>query len=179
MKVHKQSCLEGNMATHPELVHPHLRLREPDESEVPTDDSLIDGVEGEGPAVTRDDDGDQRMGESSQVTSQKIFKWKALPPNIKLKILKMLLVFPKEVVHAISRLDPYCPPSEPEEVERDAHGRPKLLHRFHIGRSKVSLTSATKPQDLLKPLLISRWFAYVGVHLFYGLNAFVHVPLPA
>ncbi|KAH7175692.1 hypothetical protein EDB81DRAFT_770638 [Dactylonectria macrodidyma] len=81
----------------------------------------------------------------------------------------MVLVYEGEPVHAISRLDPY---RIPREVPINSSGDQALMHRFHIGKRKVSLSFAANPQALLAPLLVSREWNYIGANLFYSQNKF-------
>ena len=98
------------------------------------------------------------------------FPFEDLPRKIQLEILAYTLVFHGDVVHAISRLDPYY---EPDSVHRNCKGRMSLFHRFHIGKEPVSLTFGTiHPQWLLAPLLVCKEWNSVGSHLFYGANTF-------
>lgn len=93
-----------------------------------------------------------------------------LPPTVHLGILRHLLTFEKPI-HALSRMDPDVPfqrGSQPHD-----YGEVRLLHRFHIGSSSVNLTYSTKPQHLLSPLLVSKYWHFLGSTLFYGCNTFI------
>ncbi|KAH8735086.1 hypothetical protein BGZ61DRAFT_443683 [Ilyonectria robusta] len=81
----------------------------------------------------------------------------------------MVLVFDGQVVHAISRLDPYY---QPIVVPLNCRGEISPLHRFYVGKSKMSVTFAQKPEDLLAPLLVSKRWNYIGANLFYSGNKF-------
>jgi hypothetical protein len=67
-------------------------------------------------------------------------------------------------------LDPFFEPASPN---RNCNGKISLLHRFHIGRQRVSLTFGTiHPQKLLAPLLVCKEWNMIGGSLFYGANTF-------
>ena len=103
-----------------------------------------------------------------------------LPLEVQKRILEHLLIFPGNVVHALSRFDPDCPPypgREPpvpdrEELPRNQSGQHALPRRFHIGDGPVSLHYATMPNILLAPLLVCKWWCFLGTHIFYGRNTF-------
>ncbi|KAF5000230.1 hypothetical protein FDECE_11262 [Fusarium decemcellulare] len=175
--VYSLSCKEENMSWaigpgKPPKTHPFLTLRSPtDEEEAAaivaggnSDESQNDQ---EGPAR---DNGEVRR---QRQEDKQPFLFDELPLHLQLKIFRLVFVFDGKVVHAISRLDPYY---EPSEVHRNCNGAISLLHRFHIGRKKVSLTlSAIKPQDLLAPLLVSKRWNYIGASIFYGANKLQHL----
>lgn len=100
------------------------------------------------------------------------FKFKDLPPALQLKVLSLLLVCPGQIIHAISRLDPFVAPTV---MHRNVLGRESLMHKFHVGPqrvSSVSITHAKDPQDVLKFLLVCKQWHFLGCNLFYGLNTF-------
>ncbi|OAA50612.1 hypothetical protein NOR_01062 [Metarhizium rileyi] len=76
-----------------------------------------------------------------------------LPPEIQFRILQISLCFYGQKVHVLSRLDPFNEPSLTTGVLGNDPENPKLLHRFHVGDSPVSLTFAMLPKELLAPLL--------------------------
>lgn len=156
-------------------MHPGLKLRAPDDQEEEEGIMAISDDEEEestdpgsvrGPPPNRPSPPDQSpaLGGPRQPSLER------LPIKLQIKIFSYLFVFERELVHAISRLDPYY---EPTEVPRNCSGRVSLLHRFHVGQESVSLTfGAIKPQELLAPLLVSKHFNYLGASLFYGSNTF-------
>ncbi len=104
------------------------------------------------------------------------FPFDKLPISIQGKILAMLLHFDGELVHAISRLDPFV---EPKIVLKKAklEGRCCLLNRFFLTSSSkytsFNLTHGTqKPNELLSVLFVSKRWLFLGIHAFYGLNTF-------
>jgi hypothetical protein len=155
------------------MVHPHLRWRTYSQEE--QDQALIalgageDGDESTTPQGQLPNAGD---AEYSDDQTPLVHDWKLLPDHIRLKILKMVLVFPNEVVHVLSRLDPYPMGEDLQLIRRNARGKYKLFHKFHIGKAKCDLTHAIEPNDLLAPLLVSKQWCFVGIHLFVGLNRF-------
>ncbi|KAM0561139.1 hypothetical protein ACHAPJ_003643 [Fusarium lateritium] len=161
--IYKLSCREENMSwalgnpISPKT-HPYLKLRPP------TDDEEAKAIGGEGcspqPVYRR-----PRLGSEEEVHP---FRFNELENEAKIMILRYLLVFDGEIVHAISRLDPFY---EPSSVHRNCNGQLSLFHRFHIGREEVSLTFGTiHPQILLAPLLVCKQWNLIGSSLFYGAN---------
>ncbi|CAG7563553.1 unnamed protein product [Fusarium equiseti] len=145
--IYKLSCKEENMSwafnqTQRPKTHPDLRLRPP------TDVEEARGILERActPKFDSEDSSSNDEGETQP------FRFQALSRKVQLKILCYALVFHGDAVHAISRLDPYY---ELDSLHRNCNGRTALLHRFHIGKERVSLTfGAIHPQWLLAPLLI-------------------------
>ncbi|KAF9768783.1 hypothetical protein IL306_013879 [Fusarium sp. DS 682] len=165
--IYKLSCKEENMSwafgeRRVPKTHPHLKLR------APTDEEEAEALKGETEACTpRSDCGALLPCDEEEIQP---FRFRDLPRKVQLKILSYVLVFKGEVIHAISRLDPYYEPSS-EHV--NCNQRLSLLHRFHIGNEKVSLTLGTiHPQKLLAPLLVCKEWHLLGSTLFYGANKF-------
>ncbi|KAM5367931.1 hypothetical protein ACJA88_011246 [Fusarium oxysporum] len=155
--IYKLSCQEENMSwafgkRTPPKTHPHLILCAPTLEQEQS--AIIDESESEcggctpQPYYRREcaQDEEQDMGPSAL---DLLFpKYRHF---IMIKALQYVLVFDDEVVHAISRLDPFF---EPKRVDRNCNNKVSLLHRFHIGREKISLTFGTiHPQELLAPLM--------------------------
>ncbi|KAK2673399.1 hypothetical protein RAB80_010942 [Fusarium oxysporum f. sp. vasinfectum] len=155
--IYKLSCQEENMSwafgkRTPPKTHPHLILCAPTLEQEQS--AIIDESESEcggctpQPYYRREcaQDEEQDMGPSALDL--------LFPKDrhfIMIKALQYVLVFDDEVVHAISRLDPFF---EPKRVDRNCNNKVSLLHRFHIGREKISLTFGTiHPQELLAPLM--------------------------
>ncbi|KAK7428340.1 hypothetical protein QQZ08_005097 [Neonectria magnoliae] len=128
---YKLTCRETNMSSHPNVTHPDLRFRSATDAEE---------ANGMGVGFIRNPEEYQRQG---------IFPFEQLDFSLQLKILRLVLVHDGEMVHAISRLDPY---HEPSQVPRNCAGKISLLHRFHVGTSRISVTFATDPQAMLAPL---------------------------
>ncbi|KAL3600446.1 hypothetical protein FPOAC2_04687 [Fusarium poae] len=150
--IYKLSCREENMSwsfgeSKPPKTHPYLKLIPPTASQ---EESAISGdFDGCTPPPTPRDYESSTSGEEEEEVRP--FRFQKLPRQIQLKILSHVLVF-DDVVHPVSRLDPYY---EPESLHRNCNGETTLLHRFHIGREPVSLTFGTiHPQRLLAPLLV-------------------------
>ncbi|KAJ4326153.1 hypothetical protein N0V84_003203 [Fusarium piperis] len=172
--VYKLACKEENMswsfsARNPPKTHPGLKLRAPDDEEeeeeimtIPDDDEEESSTSGS----DRRSSSDQPPPPGGLPRSV----LERLPIKVQIKIFSHLFVFEGELVHAISRLDPYYEPSGPPVNYK---GRVSLLNRFHVGEESVSLTFGTiKPQELLAPLLVSKHFNYLGASIFYGCNTF-------
>ncbi|KAI0152680.1 hypothetical protein GGR57DRAFT_513586 [Xylariaceae sp. FL1272] len=105
-----------------------------------------------------------------------IFRFGDLPREIQWKILKK--VFPtNEIIHCLSRLDPYNPPLDFTDpalpLNRKGHsvgsGYP---NRFHIGKGPCSIVKAAKPNDVIGYFLVCKRWYFLGAHLFYGTNTF-------
>ncbi|KAF4946116.1 hypothetical protein FSARC_14266 [Fusarium sarcochroum] len=163
--VYKLSCKEENMSwafgkNMPPKTHPHLKLRPP------TAEEELRAIGGEGCSPQPDQ---QCKGPKSD-ESICPFRFEYLPGKIQLKILRYALVFGGEVVHPISRLDPYY---EPSSIHTNCNGELSLIHRFHIGKEEVSLTfGVIHPQRLLAPLQVCKQWNLIGTTFFYGANKF-------
>lgn len=178
------------MSTVQQRTHPDLRLRGPTDEELELLEGPDDDEENEGESESDPDSASSRQ-HSFESTSTP-FRWRGknrepsnnpdviegefddnpfddLPASILVDILRMVLVFNGKSVHAISRLDPHY---EPKEAPRNCDGDISLLHRFHVGKKSVNLSCATKPEELLAPLLVCKKWNYVGAHLFYSQNKF-------
>ncbi|KAI8721984.1 hypothetical protein NCS52_00341200 [Fusarium sp. LHS14.1] len=165
--IYKFSCKEENMSwafsiRKSSKMHPGLKLRAPDDEEEEEESSDPGSVRG--PPPNRPSPPSQ----SPSLGGPRRSPFERLDIGVQIKIFSYLFVFERELVHAISRLDPYY---EPTEVPRNCSGQVSLLHRFHVGEESVSLTFGTiKPQELLAPLLVSKHFNYLGASIFYGSN---------
>ncbi|KAI5464858.1 hypothetical protein BGZ63DRAFT_421850 [Mariannaea sp. PMI_226] len=164
------SCFENNMPPAVDKTHPDIRLIEPTPRQWR---ELFRMYRAQAAEIIEieDDSEDEAEASSSEVENNNrpdgLFQH--VPPEILVAILRMVLVFEGESIHALSRLDSYV---KPRIVPRDRNGNVSLLHRFHIGSGAFNLTFATKPQDLLGPLLVSKKWNYVAAHLFYSQNKF-------
>ncbi|KAI0450758.1 hypothetical protein F5B21DRAFT_528646 [Xylaria acuta] len=93
------------------------------------------------------------------------FEFKSLPIAIQCRIWKFLT--PNgQMVHCLSRLDPWNPPFD---CMADVVHFPS---RFHVDDSLCSIAKADKPSRYLKYLLVSRRWYYAIAHLFYATNTF-------
>ncbi|KAF5669857.1 hypothetical protein FCIRC_9099 [Fusarium circinatum] len=150
--IHKLACQEENMPSvfgksTPLRTHPYLTLCAPP----PQQEERV--ITGEGEGCTPEPYRRRERAQNQEDTGP--FNFDILPTKdrqkIIIKILRYALVFDGNIIHAISRLDPYFEPASPN---RNCNGKISLLHRFHIGRQRVSLTFGTiHPQKLLAPLL--------------------------
>lgn len=95
------------------------------------------------------------------------FPFERLPLDIQGRIFKLIFEKPT-LVHCLSRLDASHPPMNFHSSPR----RTGLLHRFHIGTRPCCLPLAHKPNNILRALLVSKRWLYIGVHAFYGTNTF-------
>ncbi|KAI1047501.1 hypothetical protein LB505_012397 [Fusarium chuoi] len=150
--IHKLACQEENMPSvfgksTPLRTHPDLTLCAPPPQQ---EESVITG---EGEVCTPEPYYRRQRAQSQEDTGP--FNFDILPTKdrqkIITKILRYALIFDGNIIHAISRLDPFFEPASPN---RNCNGKISLMHRFHIGRQRVSLTFGTiHPQKLLAPLL--------------------------
>jgi hypothetical protein len=149
LELYNLSCRESNISPGSTYLHRHLNFRPPN------DDDLQ-------PA--------SQASFSTGMTLPGLFE--RMPLSFAVGVLRHLLVFPGELVHCISRLDPHVALTE---VPRNTSGDPSLLHRFAIGQRKlnISLTHATHPQELLAIFCVCKTFNFLGSHLFFSQNVFV------
>lgn len=94
--------------------------------------------------------------------------FRQLPLEVHVGILKHLVIL-NGPVHVLSRLDAFetgC------DDLLDEDGEVRLINKFHVGTSRVSLATATDPQTLLAPLLACQMWHYLGSTIFYGRNTF-------
>lgn len=157
----------------PPKLHPGLKLRPPTGEEEGEDITTVPDDDDEGEQEESSTSSSDQRSSTAQPPPPGDFPHSAferLPIEVRIKIFSLLLVFEREPIHVISRLDPYY---EPSEVPVNCSGKVALLHRFHVGEESVSLTfGAIKPQVLLAPLLVCKHFNYLGASLFYGCNTF-------
>ncbi|KAL9947905.1 hypothetical protein D7B24_007585 [Verticillium nonalfalfae] len=196
--IYRRMCEEENMSTKSSLLHPNLKLREPDDEELaaqllnPDGDAPGENNEmgdnpvdhraarnGVGEVVTQATHATDTVDEELFVVETKDNQkerprrsFDSMPPEVQAKIVRLVLEYPGRLVHCISRLDPHCEPRAPlpHTVGRGSSNLPK---RFWTGRSGTcSIEYATKPNDMLSILLVSKSVHFLGVHAFYGLNTF-------
>ncbi|KAF7531497.1 hypothetical protein G7Z17_g13723 [Cylindrodendrum hubeiense] len=132
----------------PERVPPgiNLELRAPNE-----DEEAAESSEDEDEEEDEDEQDDEELRNlqlgvrSEPVELQGVFPFDQLDADLQVKILRMVLVFDGQMVHAISRLDPHY---EPETTPRNCDGKMSLLHRFHVGKGKDIEILWTGSQEL-------------------------------
>ncbi|KXJ89861.1 hypothetical protein Micbo1qcDRAFT_121355, partial [Microdochium bolleyi] len=97
------------------------------------------------------------------------FAFDDLPESVQIRIFQFLFVKDR-LVHCLSRLDHgYAPPNFPAESRKR---RSELPHRFYWGYKNCNVSTAHKPRNVLKYLLVCKRWCYLGVHAFYGCNTF-------
>ncbi|KAK3381669.1 hypothetical protein B0H63DRAFT_363124, partial [Podospora didyma] len=96
------------------------------------------------------------------------------PWEIQAKIFRLWLFKDGHLVHCFSRLDFFQPPADiPDPDEDDNSKRSGLMNVFYWGRRECNITQdCFQPNDVLRLLLVSKRFYFIGVHCFYGLNTF-------
>ncbi|KFA76376.1 hypothetical protein S40288_04794 [Stachybotrys chartarum IBT 40288] len=152
--IYHLSCLESNCSPNSQRIHPLLNFRAPMTGELTrnVEEESDDGSDSNSD-VNRSTTITHRRSQPEPGPDPSPFKFKDLPPALQLKILSLLLVYPYQMIHAISRLDPFVTPTV---MHRNVLGRESLMHKFHVGPqrvSSVSITYAKDPQDVLKFLL--------------------------
>lgn len=157
--VYDMSCKEENMSVKTERIHPDLNLRPPPAQAGRSDEN--DAIED---CIIVGGGGSRSMGPP--------FSFELLPMPIQARIWRLWLFFEGQLIHALSRFDPFAPPESmppPERLEVSTG----LPHLFVWGKRAISIdTDGKDPNDVLRLLLVSRSFYYTGVHAFYGLNTF-------
>ncbi|CAP66526.1 uncharacterized protein PODANS_0_1470 [Podospora anserina S mat+] len=114
-----------------------------------------------------------RTPQQAVVKYAKSFPFEKLPGFIQLDIFKKVLFKDGQLIHCVSRLDAFHPPSTfppEEELER----RSGLRHFFFWGPEKDCCvnTDGHEPAEVLALLQVSKRFLFLGTHVFYGLNTF-------
>ena len=103
-----------------------------------------------------------------QVRPLKLLEWRKprpfifdeLPAEAQSRIFEECL-YKRHIIHCISRLDPFVPPENA-----------RLIHRFHWGPRKCSLTYAYRGRQVLSILQVCKRWYFLGTHAFYGTNSF-------
>lgn len=120
-------------------------------------------------AITRDLVSEQTFSTPvSPSGSARPGRFEQLPSWFHVELLGYLLVY-DDIIHAISRLDPKHVPTT---LPIDANGYTSLYHRFHVGRSEVSIAHALRPERVLAPLGVCKLWNVIGCAVFYGRNTF-------
>ncbi|KAL1840893.1 hypothetical protein VTJ49DRAFT_7635 [Mycothermus thermophilus] len=158
-EIYKLCCMEENMSTKSNVVHPGIKLVAPRNWPHPDWEDLNPGLARRGsPAPAPESD-------------TPFLSW--LPDKVLEAILKCLLYKPDELIHCLSRLDPFQQPDVIPSDEELGENRSGLPKRFFWGRRDCSITKdGADPQKLLAILGVNRRLYFLGVHIFYGLNTF-------
>ncbi|KAK3984488.1 hypothetical protein QBC44DRAFT_252812, partial [Cladorrhinum sp. PSN332] len=191
------------MSTRPEWIHPDIRLvraPEPEESEGESEDEDEDEENSDEDSDTSEslfvDQGEAALAKALGVgeegedddamevdeppvvpaNSDGPFDFARLPAHLQLKVFKHALYRPGELIHCISRLDPFSPPPQIPVAEEgeEAPKPPRIMtHGFFWGKRACNINNDTRrPNEVLALLLVSKRFHWIGVHVFYGLNTF-------
>ncbi|KAI0133496.1 hypothetical protein BJ170DRAFT_678444 [Xylariales sp. AK1849] len=159
--VHRASCKQGNMSQEYTIVHPDLCFNQERFSD--QEMSILHQASLDAAANDNEKGEDQRK--------EPPFQFDDLPLDIQAKIFKHIFV-KNGVVHALSRLDPFNGPRVPEQFPFPSAKTSGLPRRFVFGDRPCSITTAHKPRNILRPLLVSKRWLYIGTHAFYGMNTF-------
>ncbi|KAL7951644.1 hypothetical protein V8C42DRAFT_356814 [Trichoderma barbatum] len=138
--IYSTSCKEGNASPLLAKIHPELRLRKPTEQELQAGLLQTGAPQLQKTLPIFNIPEPETLNEGGKLSALRV----------QLQILRCLLNFQGNVVHAISRLDPH---HQADEVPLNGHQRPSFLHRLHVGRSPVSITFSPHPDVFLAPLL--------------------------
>lgn len=157
-EVWKAQYKQSNISINLNLLHPDIRLRQPE------DDNPIFSTS------SRVTDSTRFNTTINPAPAPANFRGFAKLPNmILIKILTEVLLFSRQVVHIFSRLDPYQPAAD----SRTARRLPGRIYISDGKRAYISLTCDTLcPRRLLSPLCVSRRWHFFGSHIFYGTNTF-------
>ncbi|KAK4217211.1 hypothetical protein QBC37DRAFT_384645 [Rhypophila decipiens] len=148
-KIYKQCCKEENMSSRSHFVHPNIRLQAPDITGAP-------GFEVEEPTPV----------------PEVPFPFERLPWKIQAEIFPLWLHKEGQLVHPLSRLDEHVELTA-MPGEADLEGRSGLPRGFYWGKTCYNVTDDRRdPNIVLRILLVSKRFFFIGVHCFYGLNTF-------
>ncbi|KAM7207284.1 hypothetical protein V8F20_002346, partial [Naviculisporaceae sp. PSN 640] len=130
-------------------IHPNIRLQGPDIAGQPR-------IEAENPTPV----------------PEVPFPFERLPWKVQARIFEIWLWKPGQLIHALSRLDKYVElVAIPDE--EDLQHSSGLPRGFYWGKTHYSVTDDRRdPNDVLRVLLVSKRFFFLGVHCFYGLNTF-------
>ena len=101
------------------------------------------------------------------------FPFAKLPGVVQVRVLEMLLVKSGQLVHCLSRLDPFVPPARFPSAEELGENRSGYRNVFFWGGRECSITEdGVDPNQLLAILSTSRRLFFLGSHIFYGGNTF-------
>ena len=163
------------MSTNIRWVHPDITLQPPpaqgpgEEEE----EEAAGGVDAPAAALPPPPPPNNNNQQPDRPGSSRPFPFENLPWEIQGKILQQVLYKEGQLVHCISRLDPFeAPASFPDDTELGAR-RSGLPKRFFFGRGACSIArGGGDPGEELGVLAASRRMHFLGVHIFYGLNTF-------
>lgn len=147
----RKSNMEENISVNLRCVHPNIRLVAPEIGEMSQD----------------------ALQPNTAYNESLRFEWSCLPQHVQLRIFTYLMKMDRCIIHVFSRLDPYNE-VQPDPPSRSQSGLPA---RFFIsdvsdGKALVSLSNATDPALLLRPLLTCKQWCFFLSHIFYGTNTF-------
>lgn len=122
----------------------------------------------EGPNIA----GNPRVNEAPTPVPEVPFPFERLPWEIQARIFTLWLWKPGQLIHALSRLDSFVELATiPDDEELEHHSG--LPRGFYWGKTHYNVTDDRRePNDVLRLLLVSKRFFFLGVHCFYGLNTF-------
>ncbi|GAB1316030.1 hypothetical protein MFIFM68171_06240 [Madurella fahalii] len=156
--IYKLCCREENMSTRLHWIHPDIRLVAP-RADL-RNQSASEHAGRETTLATLAPDRADDVG--------KHFPFEKLPLLVQEKILKMLLYKEGQLIHCISRLDPFVEPPPPGELDERKSG---LINRFYFGSGSFNITNdSVDPGKFLSILAVNKRLCFLGVHIFYGLN---------
>ncbi len=101
------------------------------------------------------------------------FPFEKLPGQIQTQILQMLLHKPGQLIHCISRLDPFVEPATfPSAADLGEH-RSGYKNVFYWGERECSITEdGVDPNQLLAILSACKRMFFLSANIFYSLNTF-------
>ena len=101
------------------------------------------------------------------------FLFEKLPGPVQVQILELLLVRPGQLVHCISRLDPFVEPAAFPSAEDLGENRSGYRNLFFWGARECSIThDGVDPNQFLAVLGVNHRLLFLGSHIFYGANTF-------
>lgn len=156
-EVYNQCCKEENMSMVLQRRHPDIVFVACDAASRPCRDVYSANIR------------------SIPVPGGQSFPFTRLPPELKVKIFKLWLVKEGKIVHCFSRLDRFKPPTTfplaEDLVIRGTNPRERrsgLPRGFYWGDRECSLTrDCKKPCDVLRLLLVSKEFNFIGAFTLY------------
>lgn len=161
------------MSARKDWVHPDLKLVPP------RNQSQNQGEEESGSedgADTQDEADPEKAaapGVSQTPHGELPFYFEKLPLGLQGKILALLLHKQNQLIHCISRLDPFVEPEEFPSAEELGQHRSGLKKLFYWGGREVSIVDdGVHPNEVLALLSVNKRFYFLGVHIFYGSNTF-------
>ena len=155
-------CKERNMSILYTYVHPNIlfQARPQDDAQDDVNEAMMEVVGGISVRRASNENGQPT---TAQVWPTTFYQFHRLPPRCVKRVFELLLHKKGHLIHCVSRLDPYLPPTA------------KVVsppHVFHWGCQECVITDAKDPNDVLSILLVCKRFLFLGAHAFYGLNTF-------